>query len=75
MSPQFTYAPIPAPVMPQVPMMPLAGVPAGAPTYLPMGGMQPMYTPYPAAMTTPGVPPHMMPAMGVPTVATTQPPV
>lgn len=69
---QFTYASIP-PVMPQVPVMPLGGVPAAAPTYLPMGGIQPMYTPYPSAMATPGVP-HMVTTVGVPTVTTTQPP-
>lgn len=62
MPPQFTYAQMP-PVMPQMPVMPLAGVPTGAPAYLPMGGLQPMYTPYPT-MAQPGVT-HMVPTMGM----------
>ncbi|XP_078366164.1 epidermal growth factor receptor kinase substrate 8-like isoform X2 [Oculina patagonica] len=71
--PQFTYAQMP-PVMPQVPVMPLAGVPTGAPTYLSMGGLQPMYTPYPTAMAQPGVA-HMVPSMTLPPgVIPTQPP-
>lgn len=69
---QYTYSQIP-PVMPQMPVMPLAGVGTGAPAYLPMGGLQPMYSAYPGAMTQPGVT-HMVPSMGVPSLAPTQPP-
>lgn len=70
--PQFTYPQIP-PVMPQMPVMPLAGVPTGAPTYLPMGGLQPMYTTYPTAMAQPGAT-HMVPSMAMTGVPPTQPP-
>ena len=66
--PQFTYAQIP-PVIPQMPVMPLSGVPTGAPAYLPMGGLQSTYTPYPAAMAQPGVT-HMVPSMTMPSGAT-----
>ncbi|PFX30566.1 Epidermal growth factor receptor kinase substrate 8 [Stylophora pistillata] len=69
---QYTYSQIP-PVMPQMPVMPLAGVGTGAPAYLPMGGLRPMYSAYPGAMTQPGVT-HMVPSMGVPSLAPTQPP-
>lgn len=70
--PQYTYAQIP-PVMPQMPVMPLAGVTTGASAYLPMGGLQPVYSAYPGAMAQPGVT-HMVPSMGLPSVAPTQPP-
>ena len=70
--PPLAYAQMP-PTMPQVPVMPIAGVPTGAPTYLPMGGLPPMYTTYPTAMAQPGVT-HMVPSMGVPSVTPMQPP-
>lgn len=70
--PQYTYAQIP-PVMPQMPVMPLAGVTTGASAYLPMGGLQPVYSAYPGAMAQPGVT-HMVPSMGLPSVAPAQPP-
>ena len=71
-APPISYAPMP-PVMPQLPMMPLGSIPATAPTYLPMGGTQPMYTPYTTTMASTGVP-HVIPTIGLPTVTTTQPP-
>jgi len=84
-SPQITYAAIP-PVMPQVPVMPqgvpmmpqgvqvmpVGGMQAGAPTYLPMGGMQPVYSPYPTTVSSTGMA-HILPTLSVPTV-TTMPP-
>lgn len=68
----ITYAAIPPPVMPQLPMMPMGSMPAPAPTYLPMGGVQPLYTPYTTTVASTGVP-HVIPTVGVPTVTTTQP--
>lgn len=67
---KMTYAAIP-PVMPQLPLMPLGNVPA--PQYLPMGGMQPVYTSYTGPIASTGMP-HVIPTLAVPPVTTTQPP-
>lgn len=76
-SPQFTYAQLPPVVpqmpVPQMPVMPIAGVPTGPPAYLPMGGLQPMYTPYPTARAQPGVT-HVVPSVSMPSVSVTPPP-
>lgn len=61
-------------MMPQVPVMPIRSMPAAAPTYLPVGGVQPMYTPYTTTVASPGMA-QLMPTYGVPTVSTTHPPV
>lgn len=61
------------PMMPQgVQVMPMGGMQAGAPTYLPLGGMQPVYSPYPTTVSSTGVA-HILPTLSVPTV-TTMPP-
>ena len=67
----FPYAQV-APMVPQVPMLPLGGVSVGASPYLPMGGLQPMYTAYPTAMGQPNLTP-VVSSLGVPPV-TSQPP-
>lgn len=67
---KMTYAAIP-PVMQQLPLMPLGNVPA--PQYLPMGGMQPVYTSYTGPIASTGMP-HVIPTLAVPPVTTTQPP-
>lgn len=68
--PQFTYAQLPS-VVPQMPV--IAGVPTGGPAYLPVGGLQPMYTPYPAAIAQPGVT-HVVPSVGMPSLSVTPQP-
>lgn len=75
-TPQFTYAQIPPvvpqipPVVPQMPVMPIAGVPTGGSAYLPVGGLQPMYTSYPAAIAQPGVT-HVVPSVTMPSLSVT----
>ena len=82
-TPQFTYTQIPPvvpqipsvvpqipPVVPQMPVMPIAGVPTGGSAYLPVGGLQPMYTSYPAAIAQPGVT-HVVPSVTMPSLSVT----
>ena len=56
------------PVVPQMPVMPIAGVPTGGSAYLPVGGLQPMYTSYPAAIAPPGVT-HVVPSVTMPSLS------
>ena len=71
---QSQFAGYPA-VSPQVPMIPMSGIPAAAPAYLPsVGGMQSIYGRYPGAMVQTGMPQMVSGALTMPTTVDTSGP-